>query len=143
MTGARPRGIGLSVNYCSKIKAGGIPLLMDDSLETRRALREFLEGQGITIVGEAAEGAKGIELAQKLMPDVVLMDVKMLGIDGIEATEVITSSLPERTSSCSPRSRMSPETTSRRGGAPPTSSRQAPRSSSPTPSSRRWVHRDR
>jgi DNA-binding NarL/FixJ family response regulator len=68
---------------------------VDDSVESRRALRELLGGQGITIVGEAADGAKGIELAQKLMPDVVLMDVKMPGIGGIEATEIITSNLPD------------------------------------------------
>jgi NarL family two-component system response regulator LiaR len=70
-------------------------LLVEDSAETRRALREFLEAQGITIVGEAADGATGIELAKELMPDVVLMDVKMPGMGGIEATEIITSSLPD------------------------------------------------
>ena len=67
---------------------------MDDSVESRRALRELLEAQGITIVGEAADGARGIEFAQKLMPDVVLMDVKMPGIGGIEPG-FITSSLPD------------------------------------------------
>jgi len=70
-------------------------LLVDDSEETRQALRELLEARAITIVGEAAEGAEGIDLARKLMPDVVLMDVKMPGIDGIEATKMITSSLPD------------------------------------------------
>jgi DNA-binding NarL/FixJ family response regulator len=70
-------------------------VLVEDSVETRGALRELLEAQGITIVGEAAEGAAGIELAKELMPDVVLMDVKMPGMGGIEATEIITSSLPD------------------------------------------------
>jgi DNA-binding NarL/FixJ family response regulator len=70
-------------------------LLVDDSLETRTALRELLEAQGIEIVGEAAEGAVGIDLAKELMPDVVLMDVRMPGLGGIEATEIITSTLPE------------------------------------------------
>lgn len=70
-------------------------LLVDDSVETRRALRELLEAQGIAIVGEAADGATGIELAKELMPDVILMDIKMPGIGGIEATEVITTSLPD------------------------------------------------
>lgn len=70
-------------------------LLVDDSLETRTALRELLEAQGITIVGEAAEGAVGIDLAKELMPDVVLMDVRMPGLGGIEATEIITSTLPD------------------------------------------------
>jgi len=70
-------------------------LLVDDSLETRTALRELLEAQGIAIVGEAAEGAVGIDLAKELMPDVVLMDVRMPGLGGIEATEIITSTLPD------------------------------------------------
>jgi CheY-like chemotaxis protein len=60
---------------------------VDDSVESRKALRELLEAQGITIMGEAADGARGIEFAQKLMPDVVLMDVKMPGIGGVEARD--------------------------------------------------------
>jgi len=70
-------------------------LLVEDSVETRRALRELLEAQGILIVGEAADGATGIELAKVLKPDVVLMDVKMPRMGGIEATEIITSSLSD------------------------------------------------
>ena len=53
---------------------------MDDSEETRQALRELLEARAITIVGEAAEGAEGIDLAREPMPDVVLMDLKMPGM---------------------------------------------------------------
>lgn len=70
-------------------------LLVDDSGETRQALRALLEAQTITIVGEAADAANGIDLAGKLMPNVVLMDLKMQGMDGIEATKIITSSLPD------------------------------------------------
>ena len=69
-------------------------LLVDDSPETRGALRELLEAQGIAIVGEAGDGAVGIERAKQLMPDVVLMDIRMPGMGGIEATEIITSTLP-------------------------------------------------
>ena len=70
-------------------------LLVDDSPETRTALRELLEAQGITIVGEAGDGTVGIERAKELMPDVVLMDIRMPGVGGIEATEIITSTLPD------------------------------------------------
>lgn len=47
------------------------------------------------IVGEAGDGATGIELAKELEPDVVLMDVQMPGMRGIEATAIITGSLPD------------------------------------------------
>ncbi|MCT2594844.1 response regulator transcription factor [Streptomyces sp. N2-109] len=61
-------------------------LLVDDHQVVRRGLRTFLEVQDdIEVVGEAADGAQGVELAEELRPDVVLMDVKMPGTDGIEA----------------------------------------------------------
>ncbi|MFI9624013.1 response regulator [Streptomyces sp. NPDC052042] len=61
-------------------------LLVDDHQVVRRGLRTFLEIQGdIEVVGEAADGAEGVARAEELRPDVVLMDVKMPGTDGIEA----------------------------------------------------------
>jgi len=61
-------------------------LVVDDHQVVRRGLRTFLEVQdGIEVVGEAADGARGVELAESLAPDVVLMDVVMPGMDGIEA----------------------------------------------------------
>ncbi len=70
-------------------------VLVEDSAEVREALRQLLEPHGILIVGEAADGATGIELANDLEPDLVLMDVKMPGMSGIEATRIITGTLPD------------------------------------------------
>lgn len=61
-------------------------LLVDDHQVVRRGLRTFLEVQeDIVVVGEAADGAEGVARAEELRPDVVLMDVKMPGMDGIDA----------------------------------------------------------
>ncbi|MDT0466726.1 response regulator transcription factor [Streptomyces gibsoniae] len=61
-------------------------LLVDDHQVVRRGLRTFLEVQDdIEVVGEASDGAEGVALAQELTPDVILMDVKMPGTDGIDA----------------------------------------------------------
>ena len=65
-------------------------LLVDDHQVVRRGLRTFLEVQDdIEVVGEAADGAEGVERAEELRPDVVLMDVKMPGTDGIEALRML------------------------------------------------------
>ncbi|MEG8281365.1 response regulator transcription factor [Streptomyces sp. AHA2] len=61
-------------------------LLVDDHQVVRRGLRTFLEVQDdIEVVGEAADGAEGVERAEELRPDVILMDVKMPGMDGVDA----------------------------------------------------------
>jgi DNA-binding NarL/FixJ family response regulator len=65
-------------------------LLVDDHQVVRRGLRTFLEVQDdIVVVGEAADGAEGVERARELHPDVVLMDLKMPGVDGIEALRTL------------------------------------------------------
>ncbi|TVL90700.1 response regulator transcription factor [Streptomyces sp. SAJ15] len=61
-------------------------LLVDDHQVVRRGLRTFLEVQDdIEVVGEASDGDEGVAAAEELRPDVILMDVKMPGTDGIEA----------------------------------------------------------
>ncbi|MFF3068996.1 response regulator [Kitasatospora sp. NPDC057904] len=62
-------------------------LIADDDAVTRSGLRVLLSAQqGIAVVGEAADGVEAVEEAQRLRPDVVLMDVRMPRLNGIEAT---------------------------------------------------------
>jgi two-component system, NarL family, response regulator LiaR len=61
-------------------------LLVDDHAVVREGLRNFLALQdGLEIVGEASDGAEAIEQAERLEPDVILMDLVMPGLDGIGA----------------------------------------------------------
>ncbi|MCE7082260.1 response regulator transcription factor [Streptomyces sp. ST2-7A] len=70
-------------------------LLVDDHRVVRRGLRTFLEIQeDIEVVGEAADGAEAVERARELSPDVVLLDLKMPGTDGLEALRSLGGSGP-------------------------------------------------
>ena len=67
-------------------------LLADDQALVRGGFRSLLETEdGIEVVGEAGDGAAAVELARKAVPDVVLMDIRMPEMDGIEATRLITA----------------------------------------------------
>jgi NarL family two-component system response regulator LiaR len=70
-------------------------LIADDHPVVRQGLRTFLETQAaLEVVGEAADGAEAVELVERLLPDVVLMDVVMPGLDGVEATRRIREVSP-------------------------------------------------
>lgn len=71
-------------------------LLVDDQSLLRMGFRLVLEGADIEVVGEASDGAQGVAMAQELRPDVVLMDVRMPVMDGIEATRQITQTTESR-----------------------------------------------
>ena len=65
-------------------------LLADDQALIREGFRSILERDPeIDVIGEAADGDTAVRLARELVPDVVLMDIRMPGIDGIQATRVI------------------------------------------------------
>ena len=71
-------------------------LLVDDNEGLRLALSEFLaDFPDIEIAGEAPNGMVAVELTRLLVPDVVVMDVFMPGMNGIDATRVIDSELPQ------------------------------------------------
>jgi response regulator NasT len=65
-------------------------LIAEDEALIRLDLREMLEEEGFEVVGEVADGASAVRLARELNPDLVILDVKMPVMDGIEAAEAIS-----------------------------------------------------
>jgi two-component system, NarL family, response regulator LiaR len=84
-----------------KVRIEGKPmtirlLLVDDHAVVRQGLRMFLSlDPDFEIVGEAADGNAALKLARELQPDVVLMDLLMPGMDGIEATGILRREMPD------------------------------------------------
>jgi DNA-binding NarL/FixJ family response regulator len=71
-------------------------LLVDDNAGFRRSMMEFLAWEpDIEVIGEAADGQEAILKARELKPDLVLMDVRMPGMSGIDATRQLKDEMPE------------------------------------------------
>ena len=72
-------------------------VIVDDQAMVRQGLRLILELAGIEVLGEAEDGEHGVAVVRQLEPDVVLMDVRMPRVDGIEATRrIVAADLPTR-----------------------------------------------
>jgi DNA-binding NarL/FixJ family response regulator len=69
-------------------------LIVDDNQAFRVSARRLLEGEGLLVVGEAADGETALELAKELQPDVVLLDVVLPDIDGFSVCASLTSQSP-------------------------------------------------
>lgn len=69
-------------------------LIVEDHALVRAGLFTALSGAGFDVVGEAADGPEGLRLANELIPDVVLIDIGLPGIDGIELTRLLRAGLP-------------------------------------------------
>jgi DNA-binding NarL/FixJ family response regulator len=70
-------------------------LVVDDQELVRAGFRMILERGGLEVVGEATDGQQAVSLAQALAPDVVLMDIRMPVMDGIEATRQVVGDQPD------------------------------------------------
>lgn len=70
-------------------------LIVDDHALFRDGLRSLLEARGVNVVGEAGNGREAVELTRQLRPDIVLMDLTMPEVDGLSATRILTTELPE------------------------------------------------
>jgi len=70
-------------------------LVVDDHLMLRKGVASILSNNGINVVGEATNGQEGLDAAQRLKPDLVLMDINMPVLDGVQATRKLKTLHPE------------------------------------------------
>ena len=94
----RASGVAVQTGGVTTPHVGAAPLrllICDDRARTRRALRALLAAHpGFEVVGEAADGEEAIAGVERLRPDLVLLDVRMPRLDGIEATVRIKARWP-------------------------------------------------
>jgi DNA-binding NarL/FixJ family response regulator len=83
------------------VSASSIVLLVDDDPGTRQLLQDILEKyKDIRIVGQAGDGKQAVAMAVEHQPDVILMDIGLPYLDGVEATQCIRTSCPETVVIC-------------------------------------------
>ncbi len=71
-------------------------LIVDDNTNFRRNIKDLLKSESnIDVIGEAVDGHEAIHQAEKLMPDMILMDISMPRLNGIDATRRIKKTLPD------------------------------------------------
>jgi DNA-binding NarL/FixJ family response regulator len=70
-------------------------LIADDHALFRNGIRSLLEMRGIEVIGEARDGLEALTKARALQPDLVLMDLSMPNLNGLDATRVLTTEMPE------------------------------------------------
>lgn len=70
-------------------------LIAEDQLLVRQGLAALLKAEDVEIIGEAEDGAAAVDMAKSLKPDIVLMDLSMPGLDGVEATRRLKRAAPQ------------------------------------------------
>lgn len=70
-------------------------LVIDDGDSVRDIIRIFLERDGFEVCGEAADGVEGVEQAKKLQPDLIVLDLAMPRMNGVETASILRQTMPD------------------------------------------------